>query len=325
MFYRLLAITAVCLGALAALSPSSAQAPAGKTKLAWKFTKDTPFYQEMTIDTVQNMVIQGSKVDNVQKQTFYFVWTPKEQDKEGNWVIKQKIAGVKMDFSIGGSKVSFDSTKESTGNNPLSDFFKQLVDSEFTITLDKSYKATKIEGGPEFLKKLTGQNPQMEALLKQILNEESLKEMAVPSFASFPEKDLNANESWSSAPSKLDMGPIGKYEVGFKYTYEGKSKDKATEKLDKIKVEPSLKYTEPADTASGLPFRIKKADLKTTKSAGTILFDSDKGRIDSYETEVELKGPLSVEIAGMVTAVELSQSQKTTIKTMEKNPIEKKP
>src|SRR5258708_36995341 len=134
----------------------------------------------MNTDTNQAKIIQGHEVENNQKQTFYFTWTPKEQDKDGNWKLLQKIEGVKMDFTISGSKVSYDSTKESTGNNPLGDFFKVLVGSEFTVTLDKNLKATKIEGSGEFLKKLIGQNKQMETLLKQILSKETLKEMHGP-------------------------------------------------------------------------------------------------------------------------------------------------
>ena len=327
MFHRIFAFSLVAIAGLLPLSPLTGQAPAapaagGAVKLQWKFEKDKPFYQEMTTDTTQTMMIQGNKVENIQKQTFYFSWTPKEQDKDGNWKLLQKIEGVKMDFTISGSKVSYDSTKESTGNNPLGDFFKVLVGSEFTVTLDKNLKATKIENTGEFLKKLIGQNQQMETLLKQILNEETLKEMAGPTFASLPDKEVKPGDSWESPPIKLDMGPIGRYDVGYKYTYEGKGKDKGTENFDKIKVETTLKYTEPGENVGGLPFKIKKAELQPTKSSGVIYFDNAKGRMESSESEMELKGKLSIEIAGMITTVDLTQTQKTIIKNMDKNPVE---
>jgi hypothetical protein len=298
-------------------------APAGGgVLLKWKFEKDKPFYQEMTTETNQTMMIQGNKVENQQKQTFYFSWTPKSEDKDGNWTLAQKIEGLKMDFTISGSKVSYDSTKESTGNNPLGDFFKVLVGSEFTVTLDKNLKATKIDGSSDFLKKLTGQNPQMEPLLKSILNEDTLKEMAGPTFASLPAKEVKPGDTWESPPVKLDMGPIGRYDVSYKYTYEGKGKDKGTENFEKIKVDTVLKYTEPADTVGGLPFKIKKAELQPTKSTGVIYFDNTKGRMESSDSEMEIKGKLNIEIAGMITTVDLTQTQKTTIKNLDKNPVE---
>src|SRR5207302_3252943 len=161
----------------------------GGTKLAWKFDKDKTFYQTMETTTEQSMKVMGSDIKQKQVQTFYFSWTPVKQDGD-KWEIKQKIEGVKMRIEIGGQPIEYDSTKEQQTSTALSDFFKQLVGSEFTLTVDKNFKVTKIEGRDNFLKKLTNQNPQMEALLKQILSEEALKEMADPTFAAIPNKDV---------------------------------------------------------------------------------------------------------------------------------------
>src|SRR5437667_5684712 len=100
------------------------------TKLEWTFEKDKPFYQEMNTKTKQTMKIMA--MDNItqnQDQTFIFSWTPKDQDKDKNWIVKQKIVGVKMDIEIGGNKINYDSTNPSTtaASNPLADFFKALV------------------------------------------------------------------------------------------------------------------------------------------------------------------------------------------------------
>src|SRR5205807_345334 len=80
-----------------------------------------------------------------QTQTFYFSWTPVEQ-KEKDWIVKQKIEGVKMEIQIGGNTISYDSSNPGTANNPLSEFFKALKDSEFTLTIGPDMKVTKVEG-----------------------------------------------------------------------------------------------------------------------------------------------------------------------------------
>jgi hypothetical protein len=291
------------------------------TTLAWKFKENTPFYQEMTTKTDQTMKVMGSDIKQSQTQTFIFSWTPVKKDGD-NWVIKQKIEGVKMRIEIGGTPIEYDSTKESQGASALGDFFKALVGSEFTLTLDKNLKVTKIEGRDEFLKKLTQANPQMDALLKQILNEDALKEMADPTFAAVPTEPKKPKDSWTKT-SKLDMGPIGKYENEYKYTYEGKDKDPQNSKLDLIKVETTLKYTPPGDSATGggLPFKIKSANLASKNAGGTILFDNEKGRVASSDMKVELSGDLSIEIGGQTTKVDLKQEQNTTVKTTDTNPI----
>jgi hypothetical protein len=183
-------------------------------------------------------------------------------------------------------------------------------------------KVTKVDGRSEFIKKLGTANPQMEGLLNQILSEDALKEMADPTFAAIPVKEIAVGEKWEK-PSKFDMGPIGKYENTYKYTYEGK--DKTNAKLDRIKVETVVVYKKPDDTVSsgGLPFKIKKAELTAKKADGFNLFDNEKGRVESSEQNLDLSGKLDIEIGGQTTTVELSQTQKMTVKTTDADPTKK--
>ncbi len=303
------------------------KAAAGADKgavLKWKFEKDKPFYQEMTTTTEQNMKVMNSDVNQKQSQTFWFSWTPTGQDKDGNWTLKQKIEGVKMSINIGGNPIEYDSTKDTAGSNPLSDFFKNLVGSEFTLTVDKdTLKVKDISGRSEFIKKLAAANPQMEPLLNQILSDQALKEMADPTFAAVPNKEVkkgDAAATWTR-DSKLNMGPIGRYENSYKYTYDGK--DEKQKGLDRIKVDTTLKYipTEEAQgTANPLPFKIKSANLTSSDAGGTILFNEDKGRIESSDLSLTLKGQLSIEIGGTTTTVDLNQKQNTTVKTTDTLP-----
>ncbi len=287
--------------------------------LKWNFEKDKTFFQEMNTETKQTMKVMGMDITQNQKQTFIFSWTPKEKDKDGNWTVVQKIVGVKMEIEIGGNKISYDSTKDVGTNNPLAEFFKALVGSEFKLTITPDMKVTKIEGREEFVKKLVAANQQMEPLLKQILGEEALKQMADPAFAAVPTKPVKKGEKWTKE-SKLNMGPIGSYNTTYNYTYEGPQ-----DKLEKIKVETTLTYQPPPPNASGgLPFQIKAADLKSKDATGTILFDKAKGRLDSSEMNLKLEGKLTIDIGGMPTEVELSQTQKTTVKTSDNDPSAKK-
>jgi len=307
-------------------APAPAPAPAGdkdKVSLQWKFDKDKTFYQTMRTETKQSMKVMNNDVNQTQKQTFFFSWKPIKNEGD-HWIIEQTIEGVAMDIDIGGSKISYDSTKESTANNPLGEFFKALVGSKFAVTLDtKKMQVTKVEGRDEFLKKLVAANPQMKPLLEKILSDQALIEMAEPTFAVVPDKAVGKGDTWTKT-STLDMGPIGKYENSYKYTYEGKDEKEKNE--PKIKVDTTLKYTPPGDVAGvgGLPFKIKAADLKSTNATGTIHFNSDKGRLDKSNMKLDLQGELSIEIGGQTTKVALSQTQETTVETSDDNPAKKK-
>jgi hypothetical protein len=289
-----------------------------EVKLEWKFEKGKTFYQEVTTNTKQDMKVMGMDITQNQEQTFIFSWTVKDKtDKEVT--LAQKIEAVKMKIDIGGNKIDFDSTKDAGAGNPLSDFFKALVGAEFTLTLDpKTLEVKDIKGTKEFVDKLVKANQQMEPLLKQILSDKALKQMAEPTFSAIQQgKPVKKGDTWKRT-STLDMGPIGKYETTFTYKYEGKEKD-----LDKISVETTLTYTTPAEGAGGLPFKIKSADLKSKDGKGIVLFDNTKGRLASSEMELKLEGKLSIDIGGMTTEVELKQTQKTNVKTMDESPVKK--
>ncbi len=300
------------------------EAPKDPTKvtLKWEFVKGQTFYQTMKTTTTQTMKVMNNDVTQKQEQTFYFSWTP-EKEEGGKWVLAQKILGVKMDIDIGGSPIKYDSTSAQTGNtsNPLSEFFKALVGSEFKVTVDpKTLKITKIEGRDEFVKKLVEANRQMKPLLEQILSEKALMEMAEPTFAVVTSDPVEKGKKWTKETT-LDMGPIGRYKNEYTYTYEGEDKD-----LDTIKVETKLTYSPPekVEGVGNLPFKIKSADLKSKSSSGTVWFNRKKGRVEKSKTDLDLAGKLTIEIGGQSTEVDLNQKQTTEVDTSDKNPVETK-
>jgi len=289
----------------------------GKVDIRWKLAKDQKLFQEMTTKTSQAMKVMGMDLNQTQEQTFTFSWEVKDEDKDKNTVLLQRIEGVKLKIDIGGNPYNYDSANPGSTNNTLGEFFKQLVGSEFKLTLDKDMKVTKIEGRDEFLKKLGQTNQLMEPLLKKVLNEEALKQMADPSFGMLPGKPVAKGESWTH-DSRLSLGPIGDYRSNDKYTLEKVEGDKA-----RIKVERALTYEAPKDPAEGLPFRIKSAKLASKDSGGAIDFDLAKGRLDKLEMKVHLEGEMEIEISGTTTKVELKQDQTTTITTSDQPPQKK--
>jgi hypothetical protein len=305
-------------------APKDTTKDSAKSKLEWKFERGKAFYQTMTTKTEQNMKVMNNDVKQTQTQTFYFSWTPLEQGPDGKWKLEQKILGVKMDIDIGGAPIKYDSTATTAaGNasNPLSDFFKALVGSSFTVTVDpKTYKVTEIKGRDEFVNKLATANKQMKPLLDKILSEDALREMAEPTFGVVPNDTVEKGKKWTKKTT-LDMGPIGKYENEYTYTYEGPEKN-----LDKIEVATKLSYLPPgqAEGVGGLPFRIKSAKLESKDSKGTILFNREKGRVEKSDMAVNLGGSLDIEIGGQQTKVDLEQKQTTEISTSDTNPVETK-
>jgi hypothetical protein len=170
-------------------------------------------------------------------------------------------------------------------------------------------KVTKVEGREEFLKKLGQSNQTMEPLLKRVLNEEALKQMADPTFGMVPGKQVGKGDTWTR-DTKLNLGPIGGYKNSYKYTLDSIANGMAT-----IKVDSTLTYEAPTESGEGLPFKIRSAKLASKESGGTITFDVTKGRVAKSELKVKLEGDLDIEISGTNTKVDLKQDQTTTITT----------
>src|SRR5262249_45209274 len=263
----------------------------------------------------------NNDVVQTQKQTFYFKWKPTKVESD-KVTIEQEIIGVKMEIDIGGTKIAYDSTATQQANNPLGDFFKALVNSKFTVTLDtKNYTVTEMTGRDEFIKKLVAANPGMRQRLETILSDKALKEMAEPTFAVVPGRAVPVGETWKKK-TELDMGPIGKYTNQYDYKYE-KTTDKG---LEQIAVTTTLDYQQPDENVApgGLPFKIKSAKLKSKNPTGTVLFDKTKGRVQSSEMKLELSGDLTIEIGGQTTTVTLTQQQDSKTETTDDDPTQKK-
>jgi hypothetical protein len=83
-----------------------------------------------------------------------------------------------MTIDIGGNKITYDSTAPAAASTPLGSFYEALVGAEFTLTIDKNRKVTRIEGREKVLERLVKANPQMKSLVEQLLSEAALKELA---------------------------------------------------------------------------------------------------------------------------------------------------
>jgi len=299
----------------------------GAVKLVLKAfePKGKTFYQEMTTKTKQLLKVMQMEVNQDQDQTFWISWTPQDK-KDGNLVVKQKIIGLKMKIEIGGNTIAYDSTAKEQPANPLTDFFKALKDTEFTVYInddaksDKYMTVVKVEGREGFIAKLAQANMQLEPLLKRILSEDSLKVMAEPAFGVVPPKgEVPADKKWSRE-GKLDMGPIGTYDTTYNYNYKSQA-----DGIAGIDVTTNLKYSAPKDGGmkTDLPFKIQKADLASKEGKGIVHFDLEKGRVKDSKMESKLEGKLTIEIGGMTTEVELTQTQTAELKSMDTDPTKK--
>jgi Family of unknown function (DUF6263) len=288
-------------------------------KFEFAFAKDKKFYSEISTNVTQIVKVQGQDLTQKQESTFWYEWTPTEQKPDGKWTIKQKVDGLKMKIDISGNLIEYDSTKPDSpaaGNPGLNEFFKKLGTAEFTATIDKSYRVESVLGKDVFISTVAAGSQQMDTLLKKILTDDALKDMCDPTLKLVPDAPKKAGDTWErKAP--LNLGPIGTYDVTFKFKYVGPATEADKKDMDKIEVETELKYVAPKEdpAAAGLLFRIKEGTLTTEGPAkGVIFYNTKAQRPESGEVNLKLKGTLTVAIGGTDTKVELQMEQKTLVK-----------
>ncbi len=307
-----------CMTALVlALGLAAGVSAQERLKFEPKFEVNKAFYQKVSTKVDQIVKVQGGADLNLKhEQTFLFKWLPVKQDAD-KWTVKLTIEGAILKVDIASNPVNYDSTAEqpAAGNNPgLAEFFKNLIGTEFTITYGKGMVVEKVEGREDFLKKLGTGNPQMGELLKKLLTDEALKEMADPTAGLMPGA---VGETWEKKTT-MPLGPIGTYDRTLTMKYIGKDAEKKD--LDKVEVTAKLLYKAPTAEADGLLFRIKGATLDTVDpKAGTFLFDSKLGQIVTGTIAVRMSGKLNVTIGTTETEVQLVQDQSTTIETADKS------
>lgn len=288
---------------------------------ALKLEKDKAFYQKTQTVVAQIIKVQGQDLTQKQESTFFFKWTPEKQDGD-KWVLKQKVEGLYMSIDISGNPIIYDSAKKepagSAGNPGLMDFFKNLEGAEFTVTVNtKNWTVEKVEGKEELAKKLGAGSAQMDSLLKKILTDDSIKQMADPTAGMAPDAPKKSGDKWERK-SNLNLGPVGSYDVKYDFNYTGK--DATLKHLDRVEISPTITYKAPADGADGLLFKIKSGtmasgNLDPDQAKSVLLYNSALGRIEKATVSLKLNGDLTVSIGGADTKVELSQRQTTTIET----------
>lgn len=282
------------------------------------------FYQKTQTVVSQIIGVQGQNLTQKQESTFYFKWTPEKQDGE-KWVLKQKVEGLFMSIDISGNPIVYDSAKVepagSAGNPGLLDFFKNLVGTEFTVTINtKTWAVEKVDGKDELAKKLGAGSPQMDSLLKKILTDDAVKQMADPSFGLLPDAPKAAGEKWERK-STLSLGPVGAYDLKYDLTFKGKDNDK--KHLDRVEIAPTVGYkAPPADGGEGFLFKVKGGNmdskpLDADQKASYFLYNPNNGRLEQALISLKLEGKLNVSIGNQDTPVEVQQKQTTLIETQD--------
>lgn len=292
-----------------------------QVKLVPKFEEGTAVTQETNSKTHQILTINGQEVETDSEESTTSTRTIGQRQTDGTLPIAIKVEAVKINLNLpGGINFQYDSTAPAPKDADerlafLTDIFKAIAGSSYTVAVDKEGKAVSVEGLDKLLQKAEELNPQAGAMLKSRLDVERIKAQVGEERARYPEILVREGESWNRTESQaLGGGQTLTFEKTYEYLGTVEKEGKA---LDKIGVKVTgVTYTMDADSPS--PLKVEKSDLKIDSSEGTILFDREAGRAIEETLLTRIKGDMTMSIMGQQLPATLDLTLDTTETTRPK-------
>lgn len=295
MFSRI-AFVAV-LGLLWLGSPASAQ-----TQLNWKFKEGEVFFMDESNVADQVFTILGKRVEQKNTNRRILRYEVKSATPKG-FVIEQTILSWR-DKQEGG-------VVPPGGDDILERLVKGIV---FRIQLNPDGSLAKYEGYEDLLTRARKEFPADEVkVFSSIVTEDLLKSSVELAFGGLPAKAVKPGDRWNRR-LRVPAGPLGIFLFNDTMTYEGPGKGG-----ERISVSTSFDYLPPKE-GGGLPFRITRADLKANGAKSSLLFDAEKGRLVSFEGTFPMSGSMTLDVGGMMTSMELSATERRTIRLSDREP-----
>jgi hypothetical protein len=279
-------------------SPSPAQGP-----LAWRFRQGDRFFVEEVTKVRQTIKIMGSETRQDLEQTKVLLYTILGQDADGNVAIAKKTESVKATLAAGNSP-------------PDTKFLQQTVGALFTITLDPTGQIVRLVGYDDLIQKI-GKEPGAAKLARVLVSEDVLKNTDERLFHCLPAKG-RAQASWQSK-SRVPLGPLGTMTAIDDYRLTSNDVEGS---VKKITVASKLRYVPPGEN-SDYPLKVVRGFLKPEEAAGTILFDTARGRVVEAHHRRVVHGSLTLAATTGTVDMDLHQEQTVTLRVLDKNPLEK--
>jgi hypothetical protein len=219
-------------------------------------------------------------------QTMDIVWNIDEVTPEGNAKTRQKIERVRLKMTMPGGQVTeFDSGSEDPPQGiaaMLAPLYKAMTEGEFKITMTPQGKIIEAEA-PEKLAEAMKNIPGA-ASLGDLSSPDGIKQMLMQGSMTLPEGDLKDGQTWET---KIDVkGPAGQQEVITTYEYAGTKEVDGTT-FEVVKQSPIIKSV--AD-----PNAQAQMTVKDQSAEGEILFDREKGRMQSSHMTQKMEMEMTV-------------------------------
>jgi len=156
-----------------------------------------------------------------QEQTMKYLMDVSRPNEQGIQKVKMTFAEIKMNQTVMGMEMIFDSTDEDLQDPGISPVFRAMVGSEITFDLTKDGKSENVKGFDDLwekiVKNMPGAGAEMLKAMKDNMGDEMLSSMINGFDSDFGTEPRTVGEKWTEVKSQT-IPILGKSEIEFSHT-----------------------------------------------------------------------------------------------------------
>lgn len=263
-------------------------APAQVT-LQHKLAEGSKYHLEVESSIAQTLTLAGMEIDTSNRSQATTLVTVGKRDANRNVVAEHQVESMKVAIDAPGNSYQFDSANpDDRGGSALEvirNLHKALAKRLTKITYDADNRVEKVELGLVVL----GATPdEIKNLVKDEIDPEYLKRTSNDELDQVKTEAIRPGDTWQrTTTASFGSGQIMTFKTEF--TYDGPV-EKEGRKLEKIS--SKLLEVDFGLQNSPLPFTVKDSNLKPSETAGTILFDPERGQIVESVSKNRITGDM---------------------------------
>lgn len=306
--------------AVASVAPLPAQ-DRGPVELAIKWPVGTRYVYVMDIESETKIQPPGRAKTVTQKMLMSqeMAISVLRETGEGGRVIEQEFLSQKMEMKMGDQTImAYDSKALAPEDaNPAVAVLLKMIGKKLTLTLAPDGRVEKLEGFEELLGD-GGGNPQMQAAMKGVFNEEQFKRF-FDLANQLPREPVSIGDSWRTE-MQVPLGPLGNLGVDLTSTLEAVD-TREGHRVAIVGVEGTLAST---GTAKGMPGGME-LEIQSGRQSGRNQFDVGEGMLRESAIEQELsmkmRMPAPEETGGAAIEMAMEMAQDISMRLTETGKI----
>jgi hypothetical protein len=256
---------------------------AGAELLSWKFKPGETLRYTMLQQTTRQTKAAGREEKMSSSQTTDLHWTVKSVGTDGSAELGWTVDRIRTKLEAPGATIEYDSQ---SGKAPegqpgnMGAFLSSLVGAEFTFKMSRRGEMSDFKFPQKLLESIRQAAPP--GAPEGTFGEDALKSMASQASVPLPAEPIEKGKAWNQS-ARVSL-PTGTMQIGKTYTFQGP--DPEAPGMHRISVDTKVSLGDAANTGVAIK-------VTSQKGEGTIVFDSQSGRIVSSRLQDQLQFSLT--------------------------------